>query len=102
MRTLFLAVFILFAGLAPAQAGESLVVKTSPYSVKKTIDRLEAIFNKKGITVFARVDYAAGAAKVGKSLPPTELIIFGNPKLGPPLIKSSRKIGIALPLKVLA
>ncbi|MBH62370.1 MAG: hypothetical protein CL569_07970 [Alphaproteobacteria bacterium] len=102
MRIVILVIFALFAAVAPAQAGESLVVKTSPYSVKKTIDRLEAIFNKKGITVFARVDHAAGAAKVGKSRPPTELIIFGNPKLGTPLMKSSRKIGIALPLKVLA
>ena len=102
MRIVLLAIFTLFAVQTPALAGESLVVKTSPYSVKKTIDRLETIFNKKGITVFARVDHAAGAAKVGKTLPPTELIIFGNPKLGTPLMKSSRKIGIALPLKILA
>ena len=52
--------------------------------------------------MFARVDHAAGAAKVGKTLPPTELIIFGNPKPDTPLMKSSRKIGIALPLKILA
>ena len=90
------------AAVAPAQAGEGLAIKASPYTVSQTIDRLETIFKKKGITVFARIDHAAGAAKVGKSLPPTELIIFGNPKLGTPLMESSRKIGIALPLKILA
>lgn len=102
MRVIFFTLFALVAAVAPAQAGEGLAIKASPYSVSQTIDRLEAIFKKKGITVFARIDHAAGAAKVGKSLPPTELIIFGNPKLGTPLMESSRKIGIALPLKILA
>lgn len=102
MRILFLTAALLLAAFTPASAGEGLVVKASPYSVAETIDRLEAIFKKKGITVFARIDHAAGAAKIGDSLPPTELIIFGNPKLGTPLMKSQRKIGIALPLKVLA
>jgi uncharacterized protein (DUF302 family) len=102
MRTVLVAAIILFAAVTPAAAGEGLVTKASPYSVSKTIDRLEAIFKKKGITVFARIDHAAGAAKIGKTLPPTELIIFGNPKLGTPLMESVRKIGIALPLKILA
>jgi len=102
MRIVLLAAVIMLAAFTPASAGEGLVTKASPYSVAKTIDRLEAIFKKKGITVFARIDHAAGAAKIGKSLPPTELIIFGNPKLGTPLMESQRKIGIALPLKILA
>ncbi len=102
MRTVFLAFIVLLAAIAPANAGEGLVIKASPYGVAKTIDRLEAIFKKKGITVFARIDHAAGAAKIGKSMPPTQLIIFGNPKLGTPLMESQRKIGIALPLKILA
>jgi uncharacterized protein (DUF302 family) len=102
MRTVFLAFIVLLAAIAPANAGEGLVIKASPYGVAKMIDRLEAIFKKKGITVFARIDHAAGAAKIGKSMPPTQLIIFGNPKLGTPLMESQRKIGIALPLKILA
>lgn len=102
MRTTVIAIFALFAMVTAAQAGEGLVVKASPYSVKETLDRLENIFKKKGITVFARIDHAAGAAKIGETLPPTELIIFGNPKLGTPLMQSQRKIGVALPLKILA
>jgi uncharacterized protein (DUF302 family) len=102
MRFLIIAFALLFGGVSAAFAGEGLVTKTSPYSVSKTLDRLEAIFKKKGITVFARVDHAAGAAKIGKTMEPTQLLIFGNPKLGTPLMESQRKIGIALPLKILA
>ncbi len=102
MRSLIFAFALLFIAGSAAQAGEGLVVKSSPYSVAKTLDRLEGIFKKKGITVFARIDHAAGAAKVGEKMEPTQLIIFGNPKLGTPLMQSQRKIGIALPLKVLA
>lgn len=102
MRSLFIAVAAIFVFISMANAGEGLVVKTSPYSVKETLDRLEAVFEKKGVTVFARIDHAAGAAKIGEQMAPTELIVFGNPKLGTPLMQSQRKIGIALPLKVLA
>lgn len=102
MRFAILTFALVFGLFSAAQAGEGLVVKTSPHSVGKTLDRLEAIFAKKGITVFARVDHAAGAAKVGQKMEPTQLLIFGNPKLGTPLMQSQRKIGIALPLKVLA
>ncbi len=102
MRLLILAFAMLFGAFSIAHAGEGLVVKSSPYSVSETLDRLEGIFKKKGITVFARVDHAAGAAKIGKTMEPTQLLIFGNPKLGTPLMESQRKIGIALPLKVLA
>lgn len=102
MRFVLVACAILFATLTTASAGEGLVIKSSPYSVSETLDRLEAIFKKKGITVFARIDHAAGAAKIGKTMEPTQLLIFGNPKLGTPLMESQRKIGIALPLKILA
>ncbi len=87
---------------APATAGGALVVKQSPYSVKVTLDRLSAILAKKGITVFARIDHAAGARKVGRDMAPTELLIFGNPKLGTPLMRADRRIGLDLPLKALA
>ncbi|NKB60481.1 MAG: DUF302 domain-containing protein [Alphaproteobacteria bacterium] len=102
MRLIVLSFILVFSTLSTVQAGEGLVVKNSPYSVGETLDRLEAIFKKKGITVFARIDHAAGAAKIGKTMPATQVLIFGNPKLGTPLMESQRKIGIALPLKVLA
>jgi uncharacterized protein (DUF302 family) len=65
------------------------------------MDRLEAEVKAKGITVFARIDHAAGAAAVALSLRPTEVLIFGNAKGGTPLMQSVQTIGIDLPLKAL-
>lgn len=74
----------------------------SHYDVKSTIDRLEAAAKAKGLTIFARVDHAAGAAAVGMTLRPTELLIFGNARGGTPLMQAQQTIGIDLPLKALA
>jgi len=68
---------------------------------KQTMERLEAAVKAKGLTVFARIDHAAGAAEVGLSLRPTELLIFGNAKGGTPLMQSDQTVGIGLPLKAL-
>jgi uncharacterized protein (DUF302 family) len=68
---------------------------------KETMDRLEAEISVKGMTVFARIDHAAGAAEVGLPLRPTELLIFGNVKGGTPLMQANQAIGIDLPLKAL-
>lgn len=65
------------------------------------MDRLEAAVRSKGQTVFARVDHAAGAARVGQQLRPTEVLIFGNPAGGTPLMVCSQSIGIDLPQKAL-
>ena len=65
-------------------------------------DKLEAIVKEKGFTVFARIDHAAGAAKVGKSLRPTQLLIFGNPQVGTALISSNQSAGLDLPIRVVA
>jgi uncharacterized protein (DUF302 family) len=65
------------------------------------MDRLQAEIRAKGMTVFARIDHAAGAAEVGLTLPPTELIIFGNARAGTPLMQSAQTVGIDLPLKAL-
>ncbi len=81
---------------------DGLVTLASRGSVKETIDRLEADLRAKNITVFARIDHAAGANSVGIPLRPTELLIFGNPKAGTPLMQANQTIGIDLPLKVLA
>ena len=98
---LVLALSLLF--FSPAAYAEKLmVVKQSPHSVTKTLDRLTAIMQKKGLTIFARVDHVAGAKKVGMELKPTQLLIFGNPKLGTPLMQAKREIGVDLPLKALA
>jgi uncharacterized protein (DUF302 family) len=79
-----------------------LVTIASHHTVKETIDRLVAGLGAKGITVFARIDHAAGAALVGMPLRPTELLIFGHPKGGTPLMQAHQTIGIDLPLKVLS
>jgi uncharacterized protein (DUF302 family) len=65
------------------------------------MDRLQAEIRAQGMTVFARIDHAAGAAEVGLALPPTELIIFGNARGGTPLMQSVQTVGIDLPLKAL-
>jgi uncharacterized protein (DUF302 family) len=78
-----------------------LITIGSRNSVKVTVDRLEADLKAKGVTVFALIDHAAGTASAGMPLRPTELLIFGNPKAGTPLMQASQTIGIDLPLKVL-
>ena len=85
----------------PAYAAD-LIEKTSPHTVAVTIDRLAAAVEGAGATVFARVDHAGGAAKVDMELRPTELLIFGNPKLGTPAMLDAQSAGLDLPLRVLA
>ncbi len=82
-------------------AARGLVTIQSSYGPKDTMDGLEAEVKAKGMTVFARIDHAAGAAGMGLSLRPTELLIFGNAKGGTPLMQSVQTIGIDLPLKAL-
>jgi uncharacterized protein (DUF302 family) len=82
-------------------AAQGLVTIQSSYGPEDTMDRLEAEVKAKGMTVFARIDHAAGAAGMGLSLRPTELLIFGNAKGGRPLMQSVQTIGIDLPLKAL-
>ena len=82
-------------------AADGMVNVKSAHSVKTTADRLEKALNAKGMTVFARIDHAAGAKKAGKTLRPTELVIFGNPKVGTPLMQCSQSIAIDLPQKAL-
>jgi uncharacterized protein (DUF302 family) len=81
---------------------DGLVTVPSTHDVKETIDRFENDMKSKGMTIFARIDHAAGAKAVGLSLRPTELLIFGNAKAGTPLMQAQQTVGIDLPLKVLA
>jgi uncharacterized protein (DUF302 family) len=78
-----------------------LTTLPSARSAKETMDRLEADVRAKGLTVFARIDHAAGAKDVGMTLRPTELLIFGNAKGGTPLMQALQTTGIDLPLKAL-
>ena len=73
----------------------------SPHAAKATMDKLEELVKQRGLSVFARIDHAAGAAKVNKSLRATELLIFGNPQGGTPLMECAQTAGIDLPLKAL-
>lgn len=80
---------------------QGLVKVSSPYSVAETSDRLEEIIKSKGLTLFTRVDHSANAQKVGLQLQPTQLLIFGNPKVGTPLMNCSATTAIDLPQKFL-
>lgn len=101
MRIVF-ALFLTCLFVLPAHAKDNLIVKKSAHSVADTLDRLEGILKKRGLTIFARVDHAAGAKKADMEMKPTQLLVFGNPKMGTPLMLSNRRIGIDLPIKVLA
>jgi uncharacterized protein (DUF302 family) len=83
-------------------AANGIVSQLSPYSVTETIDRLVTILETKGITIFARIDQQVEAEKVGLSLCPTQLLLFGSPKAGTPLMAAEPTIALDLPLKVLA
>jgi uncharacterized protein (DUF302 family) len=102
MKTIAVVVAIALSALASlANAAEGLIEIRSPHGAKETMSRLEEIVKQRGLNVFARIDHAAGAAKVGKSLRPTELLIFGNPQGGTPLMECAQSAGIDLPLKAL-
>lgn len=87
---------------APAAHVDGLITKPSHYSVGVTLDRLTRVLKQHGMTVFARVDHAAGARNVGLALRPTQVLIFGNPNLGTLLMQGRQTAGIDLPMKALA
>src|SRR3982075_652192 len=74
----------------------------SPYSVPDTLARLESILKERGLTIFARVDHSGEAEKAGLKMRPTQLLIFGSPKGGTPLMVAAPRLAIDLPLKALA
>lgn len=82
-------------------AADGLITLPSGNGPEDTMKKLEAAVREKGLTVFAHVNHAAGAAAVGMSLRPTDLLIFGNAKGGTPLMQLDQTIGIDLPLKAL-
>jgi len=83
-------------------AGEAgLITRDSPYPVPETLGRIESALGAKGVKVFARIDHSGEAKAAGLELRPTQLLIFGNPKAGSPLMQAAPTMGIDLPLKVL-
>ena len=100
MRSLIFGALLLVS--AGATQAEPLVARESKFGVKETIDRLAAEIEKRGMKVAARIDHAAGAKAVGMEMPPTEVVMFGNPKLGTPLMLSAPSIGIDLPMRMIA
>ena len=106
MKRIFVLIAALAAtalcALAPSVfAADGLIAVKSPHSAKDTMDKLEGIVKQRGLNVFARIDHAGGAIKIGKTLRPTELLIFGNPQGGTPLMECAQSAGIDLPLKAL-
>lgn len=99
-RTVTLAAVL--ASFATTGLANDMIEKTSAHSVTDTMDRLEAAVRKAGATVFARVDHHAGADSVDLSLDPSQVLIFGNPKLGTPAMQDSPTAGLDLPMRVLA
>jgi len=83
-------------------ADNGLITVASSFSVRETIERLVSFATSHGLAVFARIDHADGAAKAGLPLRPTELVLFGNPKGGTPLMQDRQTAGIDLPVKALA
>ena len=95
-----LTLFSLYSANALA-AADGLIVMKSAHSASVTLDRLQTVLKSKGIRVFARVSHKDNAKGVGMDLRPTELLIFGNPKAGTPLMQCSQTVAIDLPLKAL-
>jgi uncharacterized protein (DUF302 family) len=89
------------AGGNPIEKKNGIVDIPSNHSVDQTVERLKDILQSKGITLFALIDHSGEAQKVGMKMPPTKLLIFGNPKGGTPLMLAAPSVAIDLPLKIL-
>lgn len=101
MRYFYCFFISLFIFCMPAYGSDTMIHVKSAHDVQGTSDRLENVLKEKGMTVFLRIDHAKGAQKIGSSLRPTQLLIFGNPKVGTSLMQCSQSTGIDLPLKAL-
>lgn len=99
-KTILIALSILFIAI-PVLAADGIINVPSAFTVEKTADRMESILKEKGMTIFNRTKHSEAAGKVGIELRETELIIFGNPNVGSPLIKCQQSVAIDLPQKAL-
>lgn len=94
-------VFILGVVTNPAIAQDGLEIIQSEYSVEETTDRLEKVLKDNGLTIFEKINHQEGASSVNMKLPPTTVLVFGNPKLGTPLMQYAPTVAIDLPQKML-
>jgi uncharacterized protein (DUF302 family) len=101
MRKFIFTLFFLLVLSSILFADSGLVSVRSVYDVRETADRLESILKEKGMKIVARINHAGAAASVGMKLRPTELVIFGNPKVGTPLMQCNQTVAIDLPQKML-
>ena len=99
-KIILVALLILFIAI-PVAASDGVVDVQSTFNVEETADRMVNILNKKGMTIFNRIKHSESATKVGIELRKTELIIFGNPKVGSPLMACQQSVAIDLPQKAL-
>jgi len=107
MKTRLISALVIFlftsnTVLYAASINNGIIKIKSAHSVTATINKLEAVLTKKGMTIFKRVNHSAAADKVGLQLRATELLIFGNPKAGTPLMQCSQTAALDLPQKALA
>lgn len=101
MKKLLMTLLMVMIIVVPAIAADGVINVQSAFNVKITADRLESILNEKGMTIFKRIKHSESAGNVGIDLRETELIIFGNPKVGSPLMKCQQSVAIDLPQKAL-
>jgi uncharacterized protein (DUF302 family) len=80
---------------------QGIVTSQSRYSFAETVEKLEALLKEKGIQLFTIIDHSAAAAIAGLTMPPTKVLVFGNPKGGTPLMLAAPSLAIDLPLKIL-
>ncbi len=101
MKKASITVLLVLFTVLPLMAAEGLINVQSDFSVKETTDRLEDILNEKGMTIFNQINHSDAAQKVGVELRKTQLIIFGNPKVGSPLMQCQQSVAIDLPQKAI-
>ena len=92
---------LLITALGLSLFANDIIVKNSSKTVEATMDKLQNIVNKKGFTVFAVINHQLGADKVRMNMPPSEEIIFGNPKMGTLLMQENMQAGLDLPIRIL-
>jgi len=101
MKPLMLAATLALSAASLHASGNGMISRSSKYPVAETVTRIEDVLKAKGVTVFARIDHRAEAEKAGLKMRPTQLLVFGNPKAGTPVMNAAPSAAIDLPLKAL-
>jgi uncharacterized protein (DUF302 family) len=101
MKTILVTLFSILFFAIPVIAADGVIDVKSTFEVGETADRMESILKEKGMTIFNRIKHSVAAGKVGVEVRDTELIIFGNPKVGSPLMKCQQSVALDLPQKAL-